>query len=136
MCRWPAFGLFILWTMVGCTPAPPGAGTSAPAAVTGQETIALTDEDRQLIAQQKVCPVGGTPLGDHGEPLKVMVGNRAVFICCEGCRQPLLDDPEKHLATLPAPASAPAPAVESPAPPATEEKTPAPEAPPTPIKES
>lgn len=65
----------------------------------------LSDEDRALAEKQIVCPTG-TPLGKMGTPVKVMVptpdgGETPVFICCEGCREPLLADPEKYLARLP-----------------------------------
>ena len=37
------------------------------------------------------------PLGSMGVPLKVDVDGRTVFICCEGCREPLPGRPEKYL---------------------------------------
>ncbi len=60
----------------------------------------LSPEDRELVMQQKLCPVAQEPLGSMGLPLKVDVGGRAVFICCEGCRRPLVEEPEKYLPTL------------------------------------
>ena len=60
----------------------------------------LSEQDRVLAEKQRICPVTEAPLGSMGTPLKVDVGGRTVFICCEGCRKPLLDDPEKHLAKL------------------------------------
>ena len=50
--------------------------------------------------EQKICPVGGGALGSMGTPVKVDVNGKPVFICCEGCEEPLLADPEKHLAKL------------------------------------
>lgn len=41
--------------------------------------------DRLLIQAQKICPVSGTELGDHGSPLKAKSGERTVFLCCKGC---------------------------------------------------
>jgi YHS domain-containing protein len=35
-----------------------------------------------------------------GTPLKVTVDGRDVFICCDGCRKSLEDDPAKYLAKL------------------------------------
>ena len=64
----------------------------------------LTDGDRQLIAAQKTCPVGDSALGSMGDPVKVMIGERAVFLCCEHCRESLLEDPDKYLAKLDNPA--------------------------------
>jgi Cu(I)/Ag(I) efflux system membrane fusion protein len=40
------------------------------------------------------------PLGSMGTPIKVDVKGRAVFICCEGCRESLLAEPKKYLAKL------------------------------------
>lgn len=74
----------------------------------------LSAEDQALVATQKICPVGGGELGSMGTPIKVMVGERAVFVCCDHCREPLLKDPEKYLAKL----DNPAPAAEAPAAPA------------------
>ncbi len=65
----------------------------------------LSEEDRALATKQGICPVGGGPLGKMGVPPKVMVptadGEVLVFICCEGCRESLLADPETYLAKLP-----------------------------------
>jgi hypothetical protein len=60
----------------------------------------VSADEQALIAKQKVCPVSDVVLGDHGDPIKVMVGDRAVYICCEGCRGPLEKDPEQYLAKL------------------------------------
>ncbi len=57
--------------------------------------------DAEAIAAQKVCVVMDEPLGGMGTPLKVDVKGKAVFICCEGCREQLLAEPRKHLAKLP-----------------------------------
>ena len=126
-------GLLVVIVLSGCAPAPdasPTATTPATDPASKNQTteqVSLSAEDQALADKQQKCPIGGTPLGDHGTPIKVMVGDRPVFICCEGCRQPLLDDPEKHLATLDAPAEpvAPvAPAEEAPTAPATEQPAP------------
>jgi hypothetical protein len=39
-------------------------------------------------------------LGSMGKPTKVDVQGTPVFICCEGCRGSLLDEPKKYLAIL------------------------------------
>ena len=68
------------------------------------ETLAalsgLSAEDRALAGQQRICPVADSQLGSMGPPRKVDVNGTSVFICCEGCRQTLLADPEKYLAKL------------------------------------
>ncbi len=35
-----------------------------------------------------------------GTPRKVDVNGKTVFICCEGCRESLLEEPDKYLAKL------------------------------------
>jgi YHS domain-containing protein len=60
----------------------------------------LPEEDRALAERQRVCPVTMFPLGSMGTPPKVEVNGQAVFLCCEGCREALLEEPEKHLAKL------------------------------------
>ena len=61
----------------------------------------LTAADRELALRQQVCPVADMQLGSMGTPIKVDVQGRPVFICCEGCRERLLAEPEKYLAKLP-----------------------------------
>ena len=61
----------------------------------------LSKKDREQAMAQTTCPVAGSPLGSMGTPVKVDVDGRAVFVCCEGCRSSLLEDPEKYLAKLP-----------------------------------
>lgn len=66
----------------------------------GVTLAGLTVEDQKLAAEQKICPVTGELLGSMGMPPKVDVNGRQVFICCEGCRDKLLADPETYLAKL------------------------------------
>lgn len=63
----------------------------------------LSDADRQLAESQKICPVTGMPLGSMGQPLVVEADGRRVLICCEACRQRLLDSPDRYLSRLPDP---------------------------------
>ncbi|GIX05089.1 MAG: hypothetical protein KatS3mg114_0958 [Planctomycetaceae bacterium] len=60
----------------------------------------VSPEDRALIDKQAVCPVAEYRLGTMGIPKKVNVDGTPVFICCEGCRERLLAEPEKYLAKL------------------------------------
>ena len=57
-------------------------------------------DDAALIAFQKICPVTGLKLGSMGDPIKLTVNEQTVFICCAGCKTPLLDSPEEFLAKL------------------------------------
>jgi hypothetical protein len=56
--------------------------------------------DKELIEKQKICPVTDQPLGSMGEPVKVVVKGRTVFLCCEGCTKKLMSDPDKYLKKL------------------------------------
>jgi hypothetical protein len=68
----------------------------------------LSPEDRALVLAQKICPVAGGPLGGMGVPIAMDIDGRKVFICCDGCRQQMLDNPSEHLAKLDAAMAAPA----------------------------
>ncbi|WP_233903423.1 hypothetical protein [Stieleria maiorica] len=59
-----------------------------------------TKEDAALIAAQKTCPVMDEPLGSMGNPVKVMVGDKPIFLCCKGCVRRVQAEPEKYLAIL------------------------------------
>lgn len=37
------------------------------------------------IAEQKVCPVSGQPLGSMGDPIAVSQGEQTIYVCCAGC---------------------------------------------------
>ncbi len=46
----------------------------------------LSPEDRKLARSQTFCPVlADSRLGSMGVPIKVMVKNQPVFVCCTGC---------------------------------------------------
>jgi hypothetical protein len=42
----------------------------------------------------------GVRLGSMGKPVKVSVKGKDVFLCCEGCREAALKDPDKTLKTV------------------------------------
>jgi Cu(I)/Ag(I) efflux system membrane fusion protein len=60
-------------------------------------------DDAGLVAFQKFCPVTGKRLGSMGDPLKVSINNRTVFLCCAGCESTFKEHPEKYLAKLASP---------------------------------
>lgn len=60
----------------------------------------LSDADRKSAEKQHMCPVTGKMLGTMGKPIKVHVKDRDVWICCPGCREELLANPDKYLAKL------------------------------------
>lgn len=60
----------------------------------------LPEADQDVAFTQIICPVTDFKLGSMGVPQKVMVNGKPVFICCEGCREGLLEEPENHLEKL------------------------------------
>lgn len=62
----------------------------------------LSASDRKLAEEQVICPVTEVRLGTMGMgvPINVDVNGTSVMICCEGCRKPLLKEPEKYFDIL------------------------------------
>ncbi|RIK72256.1 MAG: hypothetical protein DCC67_19515 [Planctomycetota bacterium] len=94
----------IAFALVGCQaeqPQPTAATAPEASATENQPTTEverelakLPPEDRAQAAAQKICPVSEQPLGSMGTPIKVTVGDKSFFICCDGCRE----DAEKNFA--------------------------------------
>ena len=57
----------------------------------------LSKEDQKLVELQRFCPVTKALLGSMGTPTFVMVKGRRIALCCDGCREDLLADPEPLL---------------------------------------
>lgn len=47
--------------------------------------VSFVQADREGYAQQRTCPITGALLGSMGEPVKVLVGERPLYLCCAGC---------------------------------------------------
>jgi YHS domain-containing protein len=60
----------------------------------------LSAADRAIAEKQKVCPVSGEILGEHGKPYKITVKGQTVFLCCSGCEEMIKKNPDKYLAKL------------------------------------
>ncbi len=62
----------------------------------------LSEEDRKLAEAQVICPVTEVRLGSMGmgTPVKLEIEGRTVFICCEGCRDGWVNDPDKYFKIL------------------------------------
>ena len=60
----------------------------------------LDPEDRKLAEAQRLCPMTGEPLGSMGKPIKLSVKGETVFVCCKGCVDDALADPDKTLAKV------------------------------------
>ncbi len=81
-------------------PAERTAPKTQPASAKNPAKEKLSAADRQLVKQQKTCPVTDLSLDAMGGPIAVDVAGRRVFICCKGCESKLKQDPEKYLAKL------------------------------------
>ena len=61
----------------------------------------LSPEDRKLAEEQKFCVVeSDTRLGAVGVPLKIMVKDQPVFLCCKNCVKEAQADADKTLAKV------------------------------------
>ena len=58
----------------------------------------LSPDDRKLAEAQGYCAVTSEPLGDMGPPLKLVLGDKPVWICCSGCEKKATANPAKTLA--------------------------------------
>ena len=68
--------------------------TSGPPAVTVAQ---FTEADRPAATRQAICPVMETGF-DHGDPIKLQVGNQVIYVCCEECIETIKKNPEAYLA--------------------------------------
>ena len=61
----------------------------------------LPDKDRQLAEAQKYCAVETDDrLGAMGIPVKMMIRDQPVFLCCKSCVDQAKRDPDKTLARV------------------------------------
>jgi hypothetical protein len=60
----------------------------------------MSPEDAASAENQHICPVSGEMLGTMGAPEKVAVNDQQVWICCDGCKDRLLESPDEYLAKL------------------------------------
>lgn len=100
-----------LCAVVGCGAANPPMKAPAPSAVVegdpkeaaeiAAERAKLSVEDKALVEAQEWCVVANDErLGAMGAPIKLMVKDTPVFICCKGCEKKALANPDKTLAKL------------------------------------
>ncbi len=98
---------------LGCQPSPPPEPVSQESTIEDPDhadhdqsdevraaLAGLSPADRESAEQQRICPVSDQLLGSMGQPLKVEVQDREVWICCAGCEGPLQEDPQQYLAKL------------------------------------
>jgi hypothetical protein len=65
----------------------------------------LTAADRAAIAAQGKCPVTGEELGSMGPPIKLLVGDKPLYVCCKGCVNKVKQTPELYLQKVSRPAA-------------------------------
>jgi len=68
-----------------------------------ESAFALSESDRALAEQQKICPVTEARLGSMGTPVAVTIDGRKVFLCCRGCEGKIQSEPQKYLSRLRSP---------------------------------
>jgi len=104
---WLGLPLIVLSLAVaGCGGADTGKSeSSAPAAHSGEDAEIKANlaklpsvEDRTIAQAQKLCPISNEPLGSMGVPVKVMLEDQPVFLCCKSCDKRAKDNPAKTLA--------------------------------------
>ena len=47
-----------------------------------------------------MCPVMDEPLGSMGQPVKVMIGDKPIYLCCKGCVKKVQAQPAEYLAMV------------------------------------
>lgn len=101
-----------LFLVMGCqkAPQPPENAKATPSPSKSQANdesevrtnlAKLSPADRKLAEQQRFCVVSNdSRLGSMGVPIKLMLKDQAVFLCCKGCVKAAQRDPDKTLATV------------------------------------
>jgi hypothetical protein len=90
----------------GTKTAPPTTPTTSPVnaeeeAYIKEARAELSPDDRRLVEAQEFCPLmPDNRLGVMGKPIKVMVEDQPVFVCCKGCIRKAQKDPDKTLAKV------------------------------------
>ena len=72
---------------------------ASPAQSLGVSLADATTADRAAIERQRVCPVLGSKLGEHSTPIKVTASGGSVFVCCRGCIDKVLQQPNRFVRT-------------------------------------
>ncbi len=62
----------------------------------------LSEEDREVAKAQKFCAVEGEKgrLGSMGKPYKLVIEGQPVFLCCDGCEEDALKNPQETQAKV------------------------------------
>lgn len=60
----------------------------------------LPDDEQPVAIDQVICPVTKYKLGSMGVPPKATIDGKDVYLCCEGCRDALMKEPQTYLTML------------------------------------
>lgn len=91
--------------LIGCQREPAPAGNAHPAHEHDDASIAanlakLSPADRSLAEAQGYCAnEPESKLGSMGVPLKLLIKDQPVFVCCSECSKHVLEHPQESLAT-------------------------------------
>jgi membrane fusion protein, copper/silver efflux system len=77
-----------------------GKGNSSSVAVRPSTPAGSPEADKRLIEEQKTCPIMGNPLGSMGTPIKIVLKEQTVFLCCAECTAPAKGNAERTLAKV------------------------------------
>lgn len=95
--------------LAGCGSAQNGTPTSASQAQHADHVVKdeqkasfakLGAEERLLAEAQGYCAVTSEPLGSMGPPIKLIIKEKPVFVCCKGCEKKAKSNPDKTLAKV------------------------------------
>jgi hypothetical protein len=106
-------GLALVGVIVGCgsepaanqpaetkTAADKAAANADEEAMIAEALATLSPEDRALAVAQQTCPVSGERIGAMPAPIVVEVKGRKVVLCCESCKESIMERPDEYLAKL------------------------------------
>jgi len=103
MIKWWAMASVVLGAMLfqACSSesAPKPAAETTKKSPREEAFAKLDPADRELAEAQGYCAVSEAELGSMGMPIKLVINDQPVFLCCKGCEAEAKSEPEKTLAT-------------------------------------
>jgi hypothetical protein len=68
--------------------------------------VSFVQTDREGLALQQTCPVTGARLGSMGSPVKILIGDGPLYLCCIACIDRVKEAHDARLTERPAPGMA------------------------------
>jgi Cu(I)/Ag(I) efflux system membrane fusion protein len=75
-------------------------GGSSAVPVRPSTPVELPKMDQRVVLEQKTCPIRGAPLGSMGTPVKVVLKDQPVFLCCDACLPKAKENADRTLAMV------------------------------------